>query len=63
AVEFDLPYGEWIRVFREAGLSVEVLVEVRPPEGAASTYRNAAETEFARGWPMEQIWKARKTPA
>ena len=34
AVEFDLPYGEWILVFREAGLPVEALVEVRPPEGA-----------------------------
>jgi len=63
AVEFDLPYGEWIRVLREAGLSVEALVEVRPPEGATSTYRNAAETEWARSWPMEQIWKARKTAA
>jgi ubiquinone/menaquinone biosynthesis C-methylase UbiE len=63
SVEFELPYGEWIRVFREAGLVVEALVEVRPPAGAESTYRNAAETEWARRWPMEQIWKARKPAA
>lgn len=63
AIEFELPYGEWIRVLRESGLVVEALVEVRPPEGARSTYRNAEETEWARRWPMEQIWKARKGAA
>jgi SAM-dependent methyltransferase len=59
--EFNLPYGEWIRLFRENGLSVEALVEVRPPEGAQSTYRTAEETDWARSWPMEEIWRCRKT--
>jgi len=40
---------------------VEALVEVRPPEGAETTYRTAAETEWARSWPMEEIWRCRKT--
>ena len=31
-VEFNLPYGEWIRLFRENGFRIETLVEVRPPE-------------------------------
>jgi len=56
----DLPYGEWIRLFRSAGLAVEELREIRPPEGATSTYRSAEETEWARRWPMEHIWKVRK---
>jgi SAM-dependent methyltransferase len=60
-VEFNLPYGEWIRLFREHGFRVEALVEVRPPEGAASTYRTAEETDWARSWPMEEIWRCRKT--
>ena len=60
AVEFELPYGEWIRLFRSCGLVVEALVEVRPPDGAESSYRNAEETAWARRWPMEQIWKTRK---
>jgi ubiquinone/menaquinone biosynthesis C-methylase UbiE len=60
AVEFELPYGEWIRLFRRSGFVVEALVEVQPPEGARSTYRNEAETAWARRWPMEQIWKVRK---
>ena len=60
AVEFMLPYGEWIRLFRAYGLVVEDLIEVRPPEGAPSTYRSEAQTAWARRWPMEQIWKVRK---
>ena len=60
SVEFNLPIGAWIRLFREHGLVVEDLIEVRPPEGAASTYRTSEETAWARRWPMEQIWKVRK---
>ncbi len=59
-VEFNLPIGAWIELFRANGFVVEDLLEVQPPEGATSTYRSAEETEWARRWPMEQIWKLRK---
>jgi ubiquinone/menaquinone biosynthesis C-methylase UbiE len=59
-VNFQLPYGEWIRLFRQNGLMVEDLIEVQPPPGTTSTYRTNAETEWARHWPMENIWKVRK---
>ncbi len=59
-VEFQLPIGEWIQLFRRNGLVVEDLIEVQPPEGASSTYRTDAETEWARHWPMENIWRLRK---
>jgi SAM-dependent methyltransferase len=59
-VEFNLPMGEWISLFRAAGFAIEDLIEVRPPEGAESTYRSPEETEWARRWPMEQIWKLRR---
>jgi hypothetical protein len=55
-----MPYGEWLRLFRENGLQVEDLIETRPPEGATSTYRDAEQTEWARHWPMENIWRVRK---
>jgi SAM-dependent methyltransferase len=55
-IEFMLTYGDWVRVFVGAGLAIRDLIEIRPPEGATSTYRNEAETEWARHWPMEQIW-------
>jgi SAM-dependent methyltransferase len=60
-VEFNLPYGEWIRLFREHGFRVEALVEVQPPEDAETTYRTAEETDWARSWPMEEVWRCRKT--
>ena len=59
-VDFNLPQGEWIRLFRAQGFVVERLHEVQPPEGAESTYRTAVETAWARRWPMEQIWKVRR---
>src|SRR5262249_49497681 len=49
-VEFNLPYGEWIRLFREHGFRVEALVEVQPPAGAQTTYRTAHATDWARCW-------------
>jgi SAM-dependent methyltransferase len=60
AVEFNLPTGEWIRLFRGNGFEIEDLIEIQPPQGATSTYRDEAATAWARRWPMEQIWKVRK---
>ena len=51
--------ASWIRLFRAHGLHGRALHEVQPPEGAVSTYRDE-ETEWARQWPMEQIWAVRK---
>ena len=60
-VEFNLPYGEWIRLFREHGFRVEALVEVRPPAGAETTYRTPRRPSGRASWPMEEIWRCRKT--
>jgi SAM-dependent methyltransferase len=59
-VQFNLPYGEWIRLFRENGFRVDALIEIQPPDGAESTYRSAEDTEWARSWPMEEIWRCVK---
>ncbi len=59
-VEFMLPYGGWIRLFRAHGFVVEDLIEVRPPQDATSTYRDEVDLEWYRRWPGEQIWKVRK---
>ena len=58
-VSFQLPYGEWIRLLRANGFVVEDLIEIRPPEGASTTY-DFAPLEWARRWPAENIWKARR---
>jgi ubiquinone/menaquinone biosynthesis C-methylase UbiE len=59
-VNFQLPYGEWIRLFRRCGFVIEDLIETRPPRGATTAYRSEEENEWARHWPMENIWKLRK---
>ena len=59
-VEYQLPYGEWIRLFRANGFVVEDLIEPRPAADATSTYWEPEEREWARRWPSESIWKARK---
>jgi SAM-dependent methyltransferase len=57
---FQLPYGEWIRLFRSNGLTVEDLIETRPADGATSSYRTEEELAWARRWPAEEIWRVRK---
>jgi SAM-dependent methyltransferase len=58
-VEFQLPYGEWIRLFRSSGFEVVDLVELRPSR-ARTTYPDFAPFEWARRWPAENIWKLRR---
>jgi SAM-dependent methyltransferase len=58
-VDFQLPYGEWIRLFRARGFVVEDLIELRPPADATSSYDLVA-VEWARRLPAEHIWKVRK---
>jgi SAM-dependent methyltransferase len=61
-IEFNLPHGEWVRLFVANGLAIEALIEVRPPADASTTYVSAEETRWARAWPFEEIWKLRKAP-
>jgi SAM-dependent methyltransferase len=59
-IDFQLPYGEWIRLFRRHGFVVEDLVELRAPEGATTSFTEFVDAKWARRWPAEQIWKVRK---
>ena len=59
-VNYQLPYGEWIRLFRANRFVVEDLIEPRPGRDAMSTYWDDGERDWARRWPSESIWKARK---
>jgi hypothetical protein len=59
AVEFHLGYGDWIRLLRGNGFEVEDMIEVRPREGATTNYA-AIPADWARRWPCEEVWKARK---
>jgi SAM-dependent methyltransferase len=60
-VFFQLPYGEWIRLFRANGFTVEDLIEPRPAAGATTTFRGPEELAWARRWPAENIWRLRRS--
>jgi SAM-dependent methyltransferase len=60
SVEFMLPYGAWIRLFRAHGFAVEDLVELRPGPETTSSYRDETDKEWYRRWPGEQVWKVRR---
>jgi SAM-dependent methyltransferase len=59
-IDFQIPHGEWFRLYREHGFVVEDLIELRPGEDATTTYDDFVPHEWARRWPAEQIWKVRK---
>jgi SAM-dependent methyltransferase len=59
STEFHLPHGEMIRVLRAAGFEVEALHELRAPPDATSRY-SFVTADWARRWPSEEIWVARK---
>jgi SAM-dependent methyltransferase len=58
-VEFHLAHGDWIRVLRRHGFEIEDLIEVRPPESATTSYEYVT-LEWARKWPSEEVWRARR---
>ncbi len=59
-ISFQLPYGEWVRLFRANGFTIEDLIEPRPTAEATSSYRDAEQLAWARRWPSESIWRLRR---
>ena len=60
-VEFHLPHGEMLRLLRDTGFEVEDLIELYAPDGAEThPYYSYVTAEWARQWPSEEIWAARK---
>jgi ubiquinone/menaquinone biosynthesis C-methylase UbiE len=57
SVCFSLPYGEWIGLFRRNKFTIESLVELKPPEGAETSYAGFVSREWATSWPAEHIWR------
>jgi SAM-dependent methyltransferase len=59
AVEFHLGHGDMIRLLRQCGLEITDLIEIQPPPGS-TTRHPIATLDWARQWPSEEVWKARK---
>jgi SAM-dependent methyltransferase len=60
-VEWHLGHGAMLCLLRDTGFEVVGLWELRAPESAADhEYYDFVPAEWARRWPSEEIWKARK---
>jgi len=59
-VDFQIPYGDWVRTIRRHGFVIEDLVELRAPVGATTTYDEFVPADWARRWPAEEIWVLRR---
>jgi SAM-dependent methyltransferase len=59
AVEFHLPQGKMIDLLRDCGLTVEELIEIRPPADAKTRFSHIG-LDWARRFPPEEVWRARK---
>jgi SAM-dependent methyltransferase len=58
-VYFHLSHGDWIRLLRHSGFEIEDLIEIRP-SATATTIFPYVTLDWARQWPCEEVWKARK---
>jgi SAM-dependent methyltransferase len=59
-IDWVLPPGAWIRVLRANRFDVEDLVELCACDDATTTYDDFAPPRWAKRWPAEWIWKARR---
>jgi SAM-dependent methyltransferase len=60
-VDFQISHGERIDLLCANGLEIERLLELYAPEGATEhEYYGFVSVDWARQWPAEEIWIARK---
>jgi SAM-dependent methyltransferase len=61
-VEFHIAHGELIDVLRANDFAIERLIELYAPEDATDhEYYDFVSAEWARKWPVEELWVARKS--
>jgi len=60
-VEFHLAHGEMLDLLRANGFELERLIELFAPADAEThPYYSYVSAEWARQWPSEELWVARK---
>jgi SAM-dependent methyltransferase len=60
-VEYHPTHSQWIALLREHGFDVEALHELQAPDGRAThTYYDFVTVDWAKKWPYEDVWVARK---
>jgi ubiquinone/menaquinone biosynthesis C-methylase UbiE len=60
-VEFHPSTGPLLRILRERGFNVTDIIEVYAPDDATDhPYYDNVPAQWARQWPAEEIWRARR---
>jgi SAM-dependent methyltransferase len=60
-IEFHLPVGELVELLGAGGFQLERLLELYAPDSAEThSYYDFVTVEWARKWPAEELWAARK---
>ena len=61
-IAFWLAHGDWIRLLRANAFDVLDLIEIYPAADAVThEFYDYVPAEWAKQWPSEEIWVARKT--
>ena len=58
--EFQLGHGDLFKLLRDSGFDVLDLVELYAPDEASDADYYLSDAEWAKKWPWEEIWRARK---
>jgi SAM-dependent methyltransferase len=62
-VEFHLGHGEMIDLLHASGFELVRLVELYAPDDARDhEYYDSVSADWAKKWPSEELWTARKAP-
>jgi len=62
STEFHVSHSELFQILRRAGFDVLDFRELYAPEGAVDhPYYQYVSAEWARQWPSEEIWRAKKS--
>jgi SAM-dependent methyltransferase len=59
--EFQMGHSEWIKLLRGSGFEILDMVELYARPDTEDHPYYAFDVEWARKWPWEEIWRARKT--
>jgi SAM-dependent methyltransferase len=60
-IEFHLGHGDWVRVLRANDFEILDLIDIQaPPDAVTHEYYGDVQADWAKQWPSEEIWVARK---
>jgi SAM-dependent methyltransferase len=57
-IEFQMGHGDWVRLLRANGFEIEDLVELYAADDAVEHEHYTSNVEWAKRWPVEEIWRA-----